>query len=538
MQPGSSFRALHLMINDDKSNKTAYGSPPAQGYPQPWGVQVERQGRVRIPSVRSTYGLLIAVGSVIFALGLIIPFAIGSPAPSQASASSSGILGLAGSKAASRASSETPSTLIPTTTTTAPVAAPGTPAAAQGNGTPGSHSTGPASGLTASATGVTPTTISVGIPVPELSNLGQLGQTEGNPQLQWEAFIANQNAHGGILGRQIVPTYVPIDLTSADSLEQACIQMTEQDHVFAVLQSGGYYGAPILCLTQQHQTPFIGQASANDYYYQESNGLFFSISPDNDRALKNQVVSMQRDGDFTGEKIGILDDGGDDALLVNETLLPALTADGYKVAYRISLSSDPSTAESQIPVAIQQMQADGVNLVLPVASLVAADLFGQEAESDGYTPTYVLSDVNGGATDNYALYMPASFDGSIGYTSLNTGEYQAGIADAPQDAACAAIYTQETGDTLSQSNEEYATAVTACGILNLFVKGATNAGADLTTSSLSKGMQAIGQFPMPYGSVGSFGPGKFDAPDSTRKVIWRYSCKCWLPDGPYYQNQY
>ncbi|HWE66776.1 MAG TPA: ABC transporter substrate-binding protein [Acidimicrobiales bacterium] len=479
---------------------------------------------------------------------------VGDPAPSDALANGNGILGLShGGSPSTHSATTTPSTLVPVSTTTVPgTAGPtGTNSAGPTPGagvvrtgavaSPGSSTKSPIGaplGLTASDVGVTATTIKVGIPIPELANLGQLGNTEGDPQLQWQAFIANQNAHGGILGRQIVPVYVGIDLTSADSLEQACINMTEQQQVFAVLQSGGYFGAPILCLTQQHHTPFIGQSSGNDYYYQESNGLFFSISPDNDRAIRNQIVSMQKDGDFTGKTIAILDDGGDDSLLVNESLLPALQAAGYKVSYRVSLSSDASTAESQIPVAIQQMQSDGVNLVLPVASLVAADLFAQEADADGYHPTYVLSDVNGGATDNYALYMPASFDGNIGYTSLDTGEFQAGQADGPQDAACAAIYTAETGKTLSQSNEEYATAVTACGILNLFVKGATNAGANLTRAGLSQGMQKIGSFAMPYGSTGSFGPGKFDAPASTRKVIWRYNCKCWLPDGPFTANQY
>ncbi|HUC04709.1 MAG TPA: hypothetical protein VL961_04870, partial [Acidimicrobiales bacterium] len=208
------------------------------------------------------------------------------------------------------------------------------------------------------------------------------------------------------------------------------------------------------------------------------------------------------------------------------------------VTYRVSLSSDASTAESQIPVAIQQMQADGVNLVLPVASLVAADLFAQEADSDGYTPQYILSDVNGGAQDNYSEYMPASFDGNIAYTSLNTGDYQAGVPETAFDTQCAQTYTAETGKTLSQTDSEYESAVTACGILNLFVEGATNAGPDLTRGGLSQGLLKIGQFPYPFGTTGSFGPGKYDAPEYTHKVVWRYSCKCYLPDGPWYPNTY
>jgi hypothetical protein len=502
-----------------------------------------------VPSIRGTYGLLVACGATILAIGLTLPFLLGSPAPSEAlTPRSAGGLGGLGQGAPGTPGSTTPSTLIPTTATTLAPTTGTTPGGASGSGAggpgaapgvkAGATAGAPPATLTASDVGVTPTTIKIGIPIPELTNLGQLGQTEGNPQLQWQAYIANQNAHGGILGRQIVPVFTQIDLTSADSMEQACIYLTEQAQVFAVLQSGGYYGAPILCLTQQHHTPFIGQSSGNDYFYQESGGLFFSLSPDNDRALRNQVVSMQKDGDLAGKKIAILDDGGDDALLVNETLIPALKADGYTATYRVSLSSDASTAESQIPVAIQQMQADGVSLVLPVASLVAADLFAQEADADGYKPGYVLSDVNGGAQDNYASYMPASFDGNIAYTALNTGEFAQGIAETASDTACASTYTAETGQTLNQTNSEYESAVTACGLLNLFVQGATSAGPSLTRAGLSAGLQKITSFALPYGDQGGFGPGKFDAPASTRKVVWRYSCKCWLPDGPFSPNTY
>ncbi|HUC05548.1 MAG TPA: hypothetical protein VL961_09110, partial [Acidimicrobiales bacterium] len=207
---------------------------------------------MRVPSVRSTYGLLTLCGSLMLAAGLSIPFLVGSPAPSVALSpgGGSGLLGL-GSKTNDVPSTTTPATLLPpasAATSTTTTAAPPTSGTTAG-GAPVAHGAGPAastgavaapsaapSDLTASDVGVTPTTIKVGIPVPELSNLGQLGATEGDPQLQWEAYIDNLNAHGGILGRQVVPVFTQIDLTNADSMEQACIYLTEQADVFAVLQ--------------------------------------------------------------------------------------------------------------------------------------------------------------------------------------------------------------------------------------------------------------------------------------------------------------
>ena len=93
----------------------------------------------------------------------------------------------------------------------------------------------------------------------------------------------------------------------------------------------------------------------------------------------------------------------------------------------------------------------------------------------------------------------------------------------------AAIYEGRTGETLDRRASEYYLTLTWCGIVRLFERATAAAGVNPTRASVSQALQRIGRFDVPFGSTGSFGPGKFDAPDTIRRVSWRADCRCWLP---------
>ena len=96
-------------------------------------------------------------------------------------------------------------------------------------------STAPAA-LTASFRGVTATSIKLGIVTIDYTCIKQfVNFNYGNQPAIDQVFINDLNAHGGILGRTIVPvykSYCPIGNTTALA---ACTSFTEDDKVFAVL---------------------------------------------------------------------------------------------------------------------------------------------------------------------------------------------------------------------------------------------------------------------------------------------------------------
>lgn len=475
-----------------------------------------------------------AVGAGILAVGLVLPFLVADPVSERALVEQTDDTTAGGFDPA-----DLTDDIASSTTTTLAAAVSG---AGGAEGGPGSSSSGGAGGSagvarTASDVGITADVITVGVPVPDASAMGdteggaKFGETIGDFRKQYQAAIDAVNAAGGINGRQVKAEYRSYAAGDPDQMRAACVYLTEQKKVFAIL--GGFYGDPILCITEQHKTPLVAQASEPDDYYARSNGLYFSITPTKDRLLANQVAALHRDGDLARKTIGVLDQEGVDAIPVDRTLFPALKARGYKVAYHARIANDVGAAQSQIPIEVQRMRDAGVDTIIVASGLIRATVFVQEAENQRYLPRYLLSDFASGATDIYTIAMPDAFANSIGYTAFRTGEARAGLPEAAHDKACRENYQQRTNDQVSRTGTEYFYVVAACGITGLFERGMAAAGANPTRASFSQAMQHLGRVQVPFGDVGSFGPGKYDAPDTARRVVWKLDCRCWMPAGPF-----
>ena len=369
---------------------------------------------LRAPSMGRTYGTLAALGAAVLVFGLLLPYLVADPVADDvvASAPLPSVLDASDATGSSLATGATD--LASATTSGRPGGTAGTVA----GGAPSGGGGGAA--RTASDIGITADEITLGIPIPDLSAFGDVeggvsfGGKLGDPEKQWRAFIDDLNERGGIGGRRINAVYRLFDIVDPDSMRAACIYLTEEAHVFAVL--GGFYGDPILCLTEQHKTLLVAQASEADEFYLRSKGMYFSLATNKDRALRNLVARMHTDGVLTGRTIGVLDQEGIDAIPVERTLMPELERHGYKVTYYASIAADAGAAQAQIPIEVQRMRAAGVDLVLPASGLILANVFAQEADSQRYHPQYVVSDFASGATDLYTAAMPDSFQGSIGYT--------------------------------------------------------------------------------------------------------------------------
>ena len=149
------------------------------------------------------------------------------------------------------------------------------------------------------------------------------------------------------------------------------------------------------------------------------------------------------------------------------------------------------------------------------------------------SPQYTGSDFAGVTLDTYAAAMPGSFAGAYGYTALRTGESRVGLDEAPHDARCREIAERRLGKTIERDGGEYVQGTTACGILELFVRGFRDAGPNPTQDTFTAAMAAIGPFDGPYGGASSFAPGKTDGPDVLRSVSFEGGCRCWMPTGPF-----
>jgi ABC-type branched-subunit amino acid transport system substrate-binding protein len=499
--------------------------------------------RLTAPTVRGTYGVLLGAGAAVLAVGLALPFVVaGSPKPVTSSSGSSTLQ--SGGTGATSGALSTGTSGVPTV---GPSTGPGGPSSGTtgngpGTGTAGAGTSGvlgttgqtaPAGARKASDIGITPAAIKLGVLIPS-----DISGVIGSPQQQWTAYIDEVNSKGGILGRKISPVFREYDGLDLDAQRAACVYLTEQAKVFAIVNSGGFYGDPILCVTQQHKTPFIGQAGEALDFYQKSNGLYFSTTPNKDRVLRNLVVAALHDGAFKSKKVGILSREGIDAIPVDRSLKPELKADGVTITYEARISSDDSAAQSQIPIEVQKMRDKGVNLIMLETGLIVANVFAQQADSQRYYPQYLTSDFASGGADIYTVGMPASFAGSLTYTALRTGEARAKMPEPATDAACRKVFERRTGHALDRTSTEYSLTLTACGILTQFDQAMATAGVNPTRRLLSNALQSVGSWNVPFSGAGSWSAGKFDAPDVVRRAAWQSGCKCWVPTGPFTRTRY
>src|SRR5579872_7054507 len=95
--------------------------------------------------------------------------------------------------------------------------------------------TGPAGAATAQ--GVTASTIRIGIPYVDFAAVRAIGVNlnPGNYSDAYQALIANMNAHGGILGRRIIPFLDAVNPAQVAAADTSCTQLTKDDKIFLAI---------------------------------------------------------------------------------------------------------------------------------------------------------------------------------------------------------------------------------------------------------------------------------------------------------------
>ncbi|HEY1831639.1 MAG TPA: hypothetical protein VGG38_15500 [Acidimicrobiales bacterium] len=374
--------------------------------------------------------------------------------------------------------------------------------------------------------GVTATQIKIGIGLINVGGAAQFGYNFniGNEQARYQALINTINNTGGVDGRKIIPYYESFDVTDPTASSQAaCIDWTQTDHVFAVLVESQFPIAAEVCILQA-ETPLITTQGTEQSYY--GNNLLFTTLASDNRTLQDQADFLASSGMLTGKTIGIVSGDGSDELAVDNTLMPALKKLGFSVK-DIEIVPDSTAAVQEEPIAISNLQAAGVNLVIMADNVVLSGPFAQSASQAGYNPEYAISDFNNQINPATQGYFPASFNGTIGLSQTQLIDNASGVALSPADQACVNIVDPADPTVLPTSNAAFPVAMGECAIFDLLMDGIKGAGQGLTLSSWLAGMNTIGSSPLPNTQGGSINGAKHDFDDYEQEVIWKSSCTCW-----------
>jgi hypothetical protein len=516
---------------------------------------------LRLRSRRDSFGMLTGVAVAMLTIGLALPFVLGESVEEPA-ASMAGQIDL-GSERVPILDEPAPDGSTPpvaaalgdrvslgpgiTTPTGGGEGTAASPVPSAASPDPAPAEAGPVGApLTATDQGVTATSVKLGILMLDIGQASRIsgeavfGISTEQQQAAFQSYVDEINDAGGIHGRRIEPVFRTFDVLSQDDMRAKCLELTQDEKVFAVIASGGFAGPPILCITEEHRTPLLnsGNSGTPTEYLHRSNGRLFTAYQHGNRHMLNWVAELHRVGALQGRKIGILSDDGTDPgdLTVGGGLLPALAQFGYEVTHRARLAGDLATGASQVPLAVREMRSKGVDAVLLASS--QSSRFADDAGRQGWSPAWHGSDFAAIYADAQAQNFPDSFEGALLFTtSSGTSERDAEAVDAPEGEAarrCRETYEQRTGRTLDKRRgNEYGLTGENCTLVKLFAAGAKAAGPELTRDRFSAGMQSLGEVPLAMWGGGSYAPGKYDAADLISPKRWFRDCRCWRPAGPF-----
>jgi hypothetical protein len=379
--------------------------------------------------------------------------------------------------------------------------------------------------LTASFRGVTADTIEVGIAAvdfDELFSLGFIDFNHGDEVAIWEALIAQVNGAGGIHGRTLVATHESfLPVGSADA-EAACLRLTEDNSVFAVL--GLWIGDSVLCLTETHETIHVGHLMRQEWI---DRSIATLASPDisEERELQAFLEVLLATRRLDARTIGVLTHTNAESS-VDRVVRPFVEAKGLSlgtVGVLADTTGDQEEIQRQVDVFIERWQTDGADFLLVVGNNGVGSI-GRIRAAMGPIDVAVpdaktFQQIFGGAPEGER----DDFDGVLtiaGLSPTNGEQFDEPLLHEcieTVEAAIPGLTVVPTGD-LEGPDDWFAGIRDACSALAVFVAAATAAGPELTNDSFRVGLESLGSIALPGQAFASFGPGKYDGEDGFRLV--------------------
>jgi len=381
--------------------------------------------------------------------------------------------------------------------------------------------------LPASDNGVTPTSILVAFPYFDpTASFALTGTQESKPENQpdfIQAYVDCINAAGGIGGRKInaeIQVFNPLD---ENTMRALCIKFTQDDKVFAVLDSAGWFGQNQLCVTQENKTPLISGWSTTAVFTKEGAPYLWWTVASAETDIDNLLLWAKQRGKLTtASRIGVVSTDRPYDQVAYKHMLAALGEAGLPLTDAETFTWDRSQAEAQATIAVNKMQAKHVDVLLPLLPFDSFAFWLQAAENQKFYPRYLLSDFEQELVIASALLgspYPKSLEHAQGPTYAHLGEPD----DAPKfpphydatEARCEAIWHREhPGSNLSVAGVN----MRWCDSINLFVEAARRAGPNLTRPRWAQEMATIQNFGGAMTPILSYGPGRYEGPTQMRIV--------------------
>jgi hypothetical protein len=409
----------------------------------------------------------------------------------------------------------------------------------------------PTQALRATDPGITPTSLEVAHVRNKLEDLEKLGfgLPVGDVRDMVDTFVGIANNQcGGIYGRKLAVNTLevsPISPTVDADRVALCKLATEQQHAVFALNSSGFVGPGVSCISAEHDTILVTTDGQSDAAYAASKGRLYSVSFGADEQLRLMARELGKAKVLEGRRIAIVqsDQPGQPETIKNG-LIDVLKNEFDITPTRVdTIKCTGSNCTEGVAASAEGVVRDRIDVVFPLLNVLSLPGYVQALAKAGLQPAGVKiynTDFNNqaseivtakiselGGPDSGRLYNDATLlDDSPG-GAYRLSNFQPGAFSEMCNREYAAnskkVTTAYNPKDETQSNA-YGMVSTVCAELRLILRGAYAAGPNPTRADLATAMQTLGPVDLNYGTPGSLGPDKFSAPDAITSLRYQYPC--------------
>ncbi|MCU1601291.1 MAG: hypothetical protein JWO22_2000 [Frankiales bacterium] len=253
------------------------------------------------------------------------------------------------------------------------------------------------------------------------SAIGRSAPTDFTSSDAVAAFVRALNAKGGVAGRKVtvVTSYINVSSSNYDTeATAACANFTQDHHVAVVLSfDGSFYSEPFSSCIAKAQVPEItlldgGTDAATLNHYPL---LFSPQAPTLERRFTALVSGLTGGGVMTAKhKVGIVVEGCPaDQRVASSVLEPQLKRRGIASVSRevncVHGFGDAAGFIAAVQSTVLPLRSAGVDQIVFVSGFeqVGAQYFEQQASTQGWKPTYLLTSAGGAGYNDSQLSADA-----------------------------------------------------------------------------------------------------------------------------------
>ncbi|WP_182377749.1 hypothetical protein [Nocardioides sp. WS12] len=343
------------------------------------------------------------------------------------------------------------------------------------------------------ASAATGSPIKIGFPYTDWQALKEAGfpvDFRDDDAEQIDALVAWANAHGGLGGHVIEPVKVKVTTVDPNSPQAACLKLTQEQKVFAVVDVSVYRSRPT-CVTKQNDTLMLSAypGAGVDYLDQFPN-MMAGIAD-----LEQQAGDMIGGGAEMGffeipGKLGILRNGCDpDEVWDGANGVYALLdemgiSDGDYVEYRDACDRGVTSGATAAQALLGFKAANVTKIIAGTGGLLEKTVSAQ-GQKQGFEPAWLIGDFSA-TIQNSNLLNNDNIDGAYG-VSGTVLDY----ADSPGADLCSEIFAAKGLPALKSIDVDVNAGFRCDAVVQLVQIGALM-GADATPATYAAAAQKAG----------------------------------------------